>query len=333
MRRVRQFAITVAAVAIMLLALHAVVPSATLAAAFPENGKTITLLVAYPAGGGTDVTGRLVAPMLEKELGVPVQVVNKPGAGGQVGFTELARSRPDGYTIGYLTLPTIITTYLDPDRKAVFGPKSFGFLAMQDNDPGILAVKGTSPYKTLKDLVADAKANPGKIRTTTAGILSDDHIAALMTQKIANIKLSVVHFDGSAPGRTAVLGGHVEAFYGNASEIIAQVKAGEFRVIAVFDKKRSKFYPDVMTAQEQGLPIFSNVFRGFGTPAATPKEVQDVLSTALGKIISSQEFNQKMEALGYEPFYLNAEQYASFWAEFEATAKNQKWVEMAKEEK
>ena len=331
MRQVNRFAITLTAVATGLLLLNTIVPRATQAGAFADKSKAITIIVAYPAGGGTDITGRLVAPMLEKELGVPVQVVNKPGAGGQVGFTELSRSKPDGYTIGYLTLPTIITTYLDPDRKAIFGPKSFGFLAMQDNDPGILAVKASSPYKTLKDLVADAKANPGKIRTTTAGILSDDHIAALMTQQMAKVKLSVVHFDGSAPGRTAVLGGHVEAFYGNASEIIAQVKGGEFRVISVFDKQRSKFYPEVMTAQEEGFPIFSNVYRGFGTPAGTPKEGQDVLSKALGKIISSEEFNQKMASLGYEPFYLDPEKYASFWAEFEATAKNQKWVEMAKE--
>ncbi len=331
MRRVNQCAITIAAVAIMLLILHAIVPDAAPAGAFPEKGKTITMLVAYAAGGGTDVTARLVAPMLEKELGGPVQVVNKPGAGGQIGFTELSRSKPDGYTIGYLTLPTIITTYLDPDRKAIFGPKSFGFLAMQDNDPGILAVKASSPYKNLKDLVADARANPGKIRTTTAGILSDDHIAALLTERIANVKLAVVHFDGSAPGRTAVLGGHVEAFYGNASEILAQVKGGEMRVISVFNNRRSKFYPEVMTAQEAGFPIVSGVYRGFGTPAGTPKEVQDVLSKALGKIISSEEFNQKMGSLGYEPFYLDPEKYAQFWAEFEATVKNQRIVELAKE--
>jgi tripartite-type tricarboxylate transporter receptor subunit TctC len=107
-------------------------------ASFPDKARTLTHIVAYPPGGGTDVTARLLAPMLEKELGIQAQVLNKPGAGGQIGFTEIARSRPDGYTIGNLILPTVITTYLDPQRKAVFSRKSFELLALQDNDPGII---------------------------------------------------------------------------------------------------------------------------------------------------------------------------------------------------
>lgn len=306
-------------------------PFSALGAGFPDKARTLTHIVAYPPGGGTDVTARLLAPMLEKELGIPVQVLNKPGAGGQVGFTELARSKPDGYTIGNLILPTVITTYLDPDRKAVFSRQSFYLLALQDNDPGILAVKASSPYKTFKEFIDDAKANPGKIRTTTSGILSDDHIAALLTQQVAKVQFSIVHFNGSAPGRTAVLGGHVEAFYGNASEILSQVKGGEMRVISVFNDKRSKFYPDVKTAAEEGFPIFSGVHRGIAMPAGAPKEIQDTLAKALGKIITSADFNEKMEKLGYQPLYFDPEKYASFWTEYEANAKKQKWVEMAKE--
>jgi tripartite-type tricarboxylate transporter receptor subunit TctC len=300
------------------------------AATYPDKSRTITHIVAYPPGGGTDVTARLIAPMLEKELGAPVQVVNKPGAGGQVGFTELSRSRPDGYTIGNLILPTVITTYLDPDRKAVFSRKSFELLALQDNDPGILAVKASAPYKSLKDIVDDARKNPGKIRTVTSGILSDDHIAAMLTEQVAKIKFSIVHFDGSAPGRTAVLGGHVEAFYGNASEVLAQVKGGEMRVISVFDRQRSKFYPDVKTAAEEGFPIFSGVHRGIGMPSGAPKDVVATLAKALGKIITSDEFNEKMGKLGYAPLYMDPEKYAGFWAEYENNARNQKWVEMGK---
>jgi tripartite-type tricarboxylate transporter receptor subunit TctC len=299
-------------------------------AAYPDKGRTLTHIVAYPPGGGTDVTARLLAPMLEKELGIQVQVVNKPGAGGQVGFTELSRSRPDGYTIGNLILPTVITTYLDPDRKAVFSRKTIDLLALQDNDPGILAVKASAPHKSLKDIVDDARKNPGKIRTVTSGILSDDHIAAMLTEQVAKVKFSVVHFDGSAPGRTAVLGGHVEAFYGNASEVLGQVKGGEFRVISVFDKKRSKFYPDVRTAEEEGFPIFSGVHRGIGMPAGAPAEVRGVLAKALGKIITSNEFNEKMEKLGYAPLYMDPETYSKFWGEYENNARSQKWVEMGK---
>jgi len=304
-------------------------PGGAQAGTFPEKGRPITLIVSYPAGGGTDVTARLLAPMLEKELGTTVQVVNKPGAGGQVGFTEISRSRPDGYTIGYLILPTVITTYLNPDRQAVFSRKSFELLALQDNDPGILAVKGDSPYRTMKDLVEAAKAKPGQIKTTTAGILSDDHIAAMITEQVAGVKFAIVHFDGSAPGRTAVLGGHVEAFYGNVSEIRAQVESGEMRALAVFDKQRSKFYPGVPTATEAGYPMESGVHRGIGMPAGAPKEVCDALSEALKKVINSEELASKMNKLGYAPLYMDPQTYSSFWTEYEGRAK--KWVEMGRQ--
>ena len=158
MKRATRFAIALVAVATMLAFLGAFLPCTVQAAAFPEKGRTLTHIVAYPPGGGTDVTARLLAPMLEKELGIQVQVLNKGGAGGQIGFTELVRSKPDGYTIGNLILPTVITTYLDPTRKAVFSRKSFQLLALQDNDPGIIAVKATGPFKTLKDLIDAAKA-------------------------------------------------------------------------------------------------------------------------------------------------------------------------------
>jgi tripartite-type tricarboxylate transporter receptor subunit TctC len=245
------------------------------AASYPDKSRVVNVIVAYPAGGGTDVAARVMTPLLEKEMGIPVVVLNKAGAGGQIGFTEIARSKPDGYTIGFLIIPTAITTYLDPDRKAVFSRKSFELLAMQDQDPGILAVKADSPFKIMKDLMDAAKAKPGSIRACTAGILSDDHMAILMAEQLGGVKFAIVHFDGVVPGRIAVLGGHVEAFFGNASELRSQVSGGAMRILAVFDKKRSRFYLEVKTAQEQGYPLFSGVHHGIGMPVGAPKEVRD----------------------------------------------------------
>jgi len=328
MRHAKGFGAAAVAFLTILVILGLTIPPSALGASFPDKARTLTHIVAYPPGGGTDVTARLVTPMIEKELGIQVQVLNKPGAGGQVGFTELARSKPDGYTIGNLILPTVITTYLDPERKSVFSRKSFELLALQDNDPGIIAVKASGPYKTLQDLIDAAKAKPGTIRTTTSGILSDDHIAAMITEEVAGVKLAVVHFDGSAPGRNAVLGGHVEAFYGNVSEMKAQVDAGEIRLLAVMDRKRSKFYPDVKTAEEQGYKIFSGVHRGIGMPAGASKEVRDTLSEVLKKVINSDEFVQRMEKLTYAPLYMDPSTYAKFWVDYETQAKQ--WVEWAK---
>ncbi len=296
---------------------------------YPDKSRSLNVIVAYPPGGGTDVAARVMTSLLEKEIGMPVVVLNKGGAGGQIGFTEIARSRPDGYTIGYLILPTVITTYLDPDRKAVFSRKSFELLAMQDTDPGILAVKGDSPYKTMKDLMDAAKAKPGSIRACTAGILSDDHIAAMMAEQLGGVKFSIVHLDGAVPGRIAVLGGHVEAYFGNVSEVRSQVSGGAMRVLSVFDKKRSRFYPDVKTAEEQGYPMFSGVYHGIGIPAGAPREVRDFLVEALKQVITSDEFIKRMEKMSYEPLYMNPQQYSAFWSEYETGAR--KWVEMGKQ--
>ena len=298
---------------------------------YPDKSRPINVIVAYPPGGGTDVAARVMTALFEKEMGMPVVVLNKAGAGGQIGFTEIARSRPDGYTLGYLILPTVITTYLDPDRKAVFSRKSFELLAMQDQDPGILAVKGDSPYKTMKDLMDAAKAKPGSIRACTAGILSDDHIAAMMAEQLGGVKFAIVHLDGAVPGRIAVLGGHVEAYFGNVSEVRSQVSGGAMRVLAVFDKKRSRFYPDIKTAEEQGYPLFSGVYHGVGIPAGAPREVRDFLVEALKQVITGDEFIKRMEKMSYEPLYMDPQQYSAFWSEYETGAK--KWVEMGKQQK
>ena len=138
-----------------------------------------------PAGGSTDVGARILAGLAEKDFGQPVTVVNKAGAGGQIGFTDIARARPDGYTLGFLNLPGMNTITLDPERKAAFTIDSFIPIVNQVLDPGFIWVKGDSPYKTLADLVDAAKKNPGKISACTTGILSDDHLAILMVQEAA----------------------------------------------------------------------------------------------------------------------------------------------------
>ncbi len=297
---------------------------------FPEKGKAVSIIVPYPAGGGSDIAARVLAPMLEQQLGTPVQVVNKAGAGSQVGVTDLALSKPDGYTIGYLNMPTPITTYLDPDRKAVFTRNSFQLLAMQDYDPGIVAVKADSPYKTLKDLVAAAKTNPEKIRGTTSGILSNSHLNILMLQQAAGAKFAIVHFDGAAPGKTALLGNHVEAYFGNLTDGPSLKQAGNVRVLAVAADQRAKFLPDIATYQEQGYNVQIGVHRGLAMPVGAPKEVADVLGTALKQVISSDDFKKKMDELTFTVLYMSPDEYSKFWADSEARIKP--LMEMARQQ-
>ncbi len=284
---------------------------------YPDKNRSITWVCPYPEGGSASVTGRIICAMLEKEMGIPAEVVIKAGAGGQVGVTELARSKPDGYTIGTIVFPTVITTYSDPDRKAIFSRKSFDLLGTYMKDPGVIAVKADSPYKTLKDLMDAAKAKPGSIRTTTAGILSDDHIGGMKMQEAAGVKFAIVHFNGAAPSRVAVLGGHVEAFFGNASEILGQVRGGQLRILAVMDDTRSQFYPDVKTAKEQGYPVNSGVHQGCAMAAGAPKEARDFLAAAFKRVATSDEFAQRMAKVALAAMYMSPKEYSAFWADYE----------------
>ncbi len=288
---------------------------------FPEKGKSVSVIVPYPAGGGSDIAARVLAPLLEKQLGTPVQVVNKAGAGSQIGVTDLAMAKPDGYTIGYLNLPTPITTYLDPERKAVFTRTSFHLLAMQDYDPGIVAVKADSPYKTLKDLVNAAKATPEKIRGTTSGVLSNSHLNILMLQQAAGVKFASVHFDGAAPGKTALLGDHVEAYFGNLTDVPSLKEAGNVRVLGVAADQRSKFFPDVPTYKEQGYDVQIGVHRGLAMPANASPEVVDVFSKALKQIIGDDGFKKKMEELTFTVLYMGPDEYSKFWIDSESRIK------------
>lgn len=293
---------------------------------FPR--KAIQLLVAFPAGGSTDVGARIVASMAEKEFGQPVVVVNKGGAGGQLGFTEMARARPDGYTLGFINLPGMNTIVLDPERKAIFDIDAFIPVINQVLDPGIIWVKGDSPYKSLADLIEAAKKAPGKVSACTTGILSDDHLAILMVHEAAKVEFRIVHFDGGAQQLTAILGGHVEAAFDNVGSILKRVQSGEVRVLAVMDTERSKFLPDVPTTKELGYPtVLSNSTRGIAAPKGTPPDIVKALEAGFRKAMANPEHVKKMEDAGLALRIMSGEEYAKYYRDLHAQAK--KYTEWA----
>ena len=295
--------------------------AAPAAAAWPEKGKSITIIVGAAAGGGNDVAARLLAPLMEKDLGVPVQVVNKPGAGWQVGLTEVAQAKPDGYTIGYSPIPQAITIYLDEQRKAVFKGNSFQTLAMHVIDPGAVVVKADSPYKTFKEMVDAAKAKPESIKVSDTGILSDDNLAMLDLEQQSGAKFAAVHFEGGAPAMTALLGGHVDAQFANVGEVVTRVKAGEMRALAIFDKEESSFLPGVKTAAAQGYNIISSSSRGIVGPAGMPKDVVTRLSQSILKGTKDEEHIKKMTESGFPLKYMDADGFRKYWDEMETQVK------------
>jgi tripartite-type tricarboxylate transporter receptor subunit TctC len=289
---------------------------------FPAQGKTISLIVPYDAGGAGDVGARLLAPYLEKELGGTVEVVNKPGAGSQIGVTEVARAKPDGYTIGFTHLPATIAVYLDPERQAAFTRASLQPLAMYVVDPSAIAVKGDSPMRTLKDLVDAAKANPGKVTVGDSGILSDGHISTLLLQQASGTKFAVVHGAGGAKGIADLLGGQVQAQNLNLSgNNIALAKSGEIRLLGIFDDSTSPNYPGVTTAKSQGYNFSVATSRAISAPAGTPKEVVTALSNAIKRAMAAPEFMAKAAASGLSLRYMDPGELETYWTDLETRVK------------
>ena len=266
--------------------------------------KPVMLQVPWPAGGSTDIGARIVAAIAEKKMGQPIVVANRGGAGSQIGLTETARAKPDGYTLGLGSFPALNTIVLDPERKALFGLDSLVYIVNQVIDPGIIWAKGDSPYKTLKDLLDDARKRPGEVRASTTGIMGDDHLALLMLEKAANVKFRIVHLDGSAPVFAAVLGGQVDVAFGNVGDIGLKMKGTPLRVLIVMDPQRSKFVPDVPTSGELGFPgLISSSTRGIFGPAGIPDPILKKIQTVFLDAMKNPDHVDKMDkaALAVKP--------------------------------
>ena len=269
------------------------------------------MLVPWAAGGGTDVGARLLAPLLEKELGAPVQVVNRAGAGSQVGIAEFVRAKPDGYTLGATNMPSTNSLYLEPERQATFGRKDFQLVALHVDDPGAVAVKVDSPFKDMKDLVDAARARPKTIKASTTGLKGSAHLAALQVERATGAEFALVHFDGFAPAQTALLGGHIDVQFGY-----------------VGDKEQSKYDPGVKTFEEQGIKLYWASARGWSVPAGTPMEIVNILSGAIKRAIETPEHQQKMDEMGLTLRYMNPDQFSKYWDEVDAQV--EKLLQLAK---
>ena len=307
--------------AAILIAIAALVGSTAVpldaASEFPMKGKAISLIVPFPAGGSTDVSARILGGLMEKELGTPVQIVNKAGAGSQIGITELVHAKADGYTIGYTLLPATVAIYLDPDRKAVFGRKDLQLIGMHVSDPQFLAVSVTSPYRSVKELLDAAKANPGKLKGVAVGILGPEHLAMLQLEQLLGLRFSKVTFDGSAPALTATLGGHVDFQLGTLGVFASAFKANKVRFLAVLDKEESRLVPGIKTMESQGYKLYSYVSRVVSAPAGLPKPILDTLAKALQRTMESEEHKKQIETMGMTLRFMGPEQAAQYWDEVE----------------
>jgi tripartite-type tricarboxylate transporter receptor subunit TctC len=301
----------------MALAIAASPPA--FAAEFPQKGRPIVIIVPNAPGGINDMTARLTAPVLEKELGTPVQVVNKPGAATLLGLTEVALAKPDGHALLVLGLGNI-TAYLDPDRNAQPQVRELHPVAAHNVDVGAVVVNAQSPYRSVKELVAAAKAAPGSLKAATDGLLGSDHLATVQFMQKTGTSFKLVHFDGGGPATTAVAGGHVDVRIGKVGSVYAMTKAGKVRVIGVTDKKRSKYAPEAATLEEQGWPGYTYYnYTGFAAPKGTPRAIVDVVSRAIQKAVETEEAKKRLDGVALIGQYMPPDEFAALWKNMETT--------------
>jgi tripartite-type tricarboxylate transporter receptor subunit TctC len=285
---------------------------------WPRPGRSIELIVAFAPGGAQDTAARLVAPVLEAELGTPVEVVNRPGAGGQVGYTELTGAEPDGYTIGATGSPSVVVSPLDPARGAQYTRESFQPLGMQVVDPQVIGVAPDSPYTTLSALLDAARSAPDTITATTTGIQTGEHFAIEQIQRATGAAFAPVHFsEGNAQAVTAFLGRHVQVYVGNASEATEMTAQGQIRVLGVMDTERSAFLTDVPTFAESGFDIVATTARGYSAPAGLPEPVATKLEEAIEIAVVNPDVERRMTDLGLDTRYRSAADYRALWTEQE----------------
>jgi tripartite-type tricarboxylate transporter receptor subunit TctC len=253
---------------------------------FPD--RQITMIVAFAPGGGTDVAARTLARSMEKDLGQPVVVLNRAGAGGEVGWSELARAKPDGYTIGFINTPNIVTVPIE--RQARFRFEDFSPIANIVDDPGGFWVLTGSPVASLADLIAEAKRRPGEIAYGTTGVGSDDHLAMLALERLTGAKFLHVPFNGASQVRTALMSRQLSLAVMNMGEGMADWRQGLIRPLGSMAERRWAGAPEVPTFREMGLDVVQGSMRGVAAPAGVPRPILERLARAVRKAVDDPEF-------------------------------------------
>lgn len=275
-------------------------------AEYPE--RPIEMIVAYSAGGGTDTAARTLAPFIERYLdGATITVVNRPGAGGEIGFTALAQSEADGYTIGFINSPNLMTIPIS--REARYSLEDMQAIADVVYDPNTFAVLPNSEFTTLDELVAFARENPGVVTYGTSGIGGDDHLAALTFSRMADIEMTHVPFSGAANVRAAVLGGHVTMAVMNISEVAAYVDDGSMTALGQMSEKRWDGASSVPTFAEEGYDVVMGSDRGIAAPAGIPDEALTALQDAIAQTMQDPEFLEAAAEQNLSLNYLDAEAF------------------------
>jgi tripartite-type tricarboxylate transporter receptor subunit TctC len=281
-------------------------------AAYPE--RPITIIVPWAAGGGTDATARIIGSLLEKELGQPVNVVNRTGGSGVVGHEAIASATPDGYTIGLATVEIGMLHWQGLTQRSY---KDYTPLALMNLDPAGVQVRNDAPYQSLKDLIEDIKKNPGKFKASGTGQGGIWHLAIagmLDSLKIDPNSVRWVPSQGAAPGLQDLMAGGVEIVPCSLPEARSLIDAGRVKSLAVMDPQRNPAFPNVPTLKEQtGSDWAIGAWRGIVGPKGLPEDVSKRLIAALDKIYKGNEYKEFMSQRGFGVRWAPGDEFLAFW--------------------
>ncbi|WP_108860877.1 tripartite tricarboxylate transporter substrate binding protein [Ruegeria sp. Alg231-54] len=294
---------------------------AAMAEEYPE--RPIMMMVSYGAGGATDFQARIVTMTSGNEdaLGMPIAIINKPGAGGRVGWNWFAtQADPDGYTLGAYNVPHFIAQSIKGGVE--YSTDSFEPIANWGADPAVFVVGADSEFNSMDDVVAYAKENPGKLTVSGAGLFVGHHIAALQIDKAAGTKMAYIPTKGGgAAAMKAVIAGEVMGGINNLSDAFRAKEAGNVKILGVADLERNAFLPDVPTMMEQGLDVDNSSvnFRGVMVPKGTPPEVIEKLAATVPEMFANSRVSKKMEAGGSPMHIMTRDEVIEMWAQRQQT--------------
>lgn len=289
------------------------------AAAYPRKGQTVQMIVGFSPGGTTDTWSRVLADALGKETGARFQVVNKPGAGTQIAQSYMLGQPKNGSTISVIGMPSGLN-YVYTGEKAPFDRDDFLPVGALGYTPNTLVARTDSPYKSLQDVIKAAKAKPGKLNAAFDGA-ADDAVVYSQLKSTEGVTFNTVTFNGGSEKVQALMAGDVDFYCGALSGVMPQVKSGKFRVLAVFDEKRSTLVPDVPTAKEQGVEILSPNRFGITMSKGTPENIRKGLEDAMRKVSEDPAYAKRNESTFVERQFLGGPKFIEFWTEQENLVK------------
>jgi tripartite-type tricarboxylate transporter receptor subunit TctC len=282
-------------------------------APFPQRGP-LEITVLFPAGSSADVTARMLAEGMTRQLGQRVLVVNRPGAGGAIGYKYVAAQKPDGYSLVWNS-NSISTTFHSGQLN--FDYQAFDAVARVLSESVVVAVRTDAPWRTLNDFVADAKAKPKEISVGHSGIGSHTHISLAALVRAAGVEVNEVPF-AAAQVVPSLVGGHVNAVVQFPGALAAPMKQGQLRLLATLTQSRDPAWPDVPTARELGFQVALDAWRGIAVPRGTPRQVIAQLEGAIRRSVESSEFRKGSENLGVRPAFLPADEFSALVAKEDA---------------